>query len=103
MPTSLGFAAQLLAGFCYGLASRNKPALWLATFFIAVNWLGDSLDGTLARYRERLRPRYGFYVDHMADTFGAVFLMFAAVGIIGAFAAAGMIETRGQRLEEIAA
>jgi phosphatidylglycerophosphate synthase len=47
----------------------------LATFFIAVNWLGDSLDGTLARYRQRLRPRYGFYVDHMADTFGAVFLM----------------------------
>ena len=73
--TALGFAAQFLAGVAYGLARWNKYALWLATIFIAVNWLGDSLDGTLARYRQRLRPRYGFYVDHMADTFGAVFLM----------------------------
>ena len=73
--TALGFAAQFLAGISYGLAAWNKSALWLATLFIALNWLGDSLDGTLARYRQRLRPRYGFYVDHMADTFGAVFLM----------------------------
>ena len=73
--TVLGFTAQFLAGVSYGLAAWNKYALWLATFFIALNWLGDSLDGTLARYRQQLRPRYGFYVDHMADTFGAVFLM----------------------------
>ncbi len=73
--TALGFGAQFLAGASYALAAWNKHALWLVTFFIAVNWLGDSLDGTLARYRQRLRPRYGFYVDHMADTFGAMFLM----------------------------
>ena len=40
-----------------------------------MNWLGDSLDGTLARVRQRQRPRYGFYVDHMVDSFGAVALM----------------------------
>jgi len=74
--TALGFAAQFLAGASYALASHNKLALLLATFFIALNWLGDSLDGTLARYRNRLRPRYGFYVDHISDTFGAAFLMF---------------------------
>jgi archaetidylinositol phosphate synthase len=73
--TSLGFGAQILAGVCYALSRGNKYYLLLATFFIALNWLGDSLDGTLARYRKRLRPRYGFYVDHMADTFGGVFLM----------------------------
>lgn len=73
--TALGFAAQILAGACYALSRWNKYFLILATFFIAVNWLGDSLDGTLARYRNRLRPRYGFYVDHMTDTFGGVFLM----------------------------
>src|SRR5579864_2686106 len=73
--TALGFAAQILASAAYALSRWNKYYLLLATFFIAVNWLGDSLDGTLARYRNRLRPRYGFYVDHMADTFGAVFLM----------------------------
>ncbi len=73
--TALGFAAQFLAGVSYALARWNKYFLLLAAFFIGVNWLGDSLDGTLARCRNRLRPRYGFYVDHMVDTFGSVFLM----------------------------
>jgi phosphatidylglycerophosphate synthase len=44
-------------------------------FWLAVNWFGDSLDGTLARFRNRQRPRYGFYVDHMVDSFGALFLI----------------------------
>ncbi len=73
--TALGFGAQILAGAAYALAAWNKYFLLLATFFIALNWLGDSLDGTLARFREQQRPRYGFYVDHMVDTFGSVFLM----------------------------
>lgn len=73
--TVLGFGAQILASAAYALAGRNKYFLLLATFFIAVNWLGDSLDGTLARFRNQQRPRYGFYVDHMVDTFGAMFLM----------------------------
>lgn len=73
--TALGFAAQILASVAYALSRWNKYFLIAATFFIALNWLGDSLDGTLARHRNRLRPRYGFYVDHMTDTFGGVFLM----------------------------
>jgi len=73
--TALGFAAQFLAGVCYALARWSWLGLLGATLFIALNWLGDSLDGTLARYRQRQRPRYGFYVDHMIDTFGAIFLM----------------------------
>lgn len=73
--TALGFAAQLFAGASYAMARWNKYALLLVIAFIAANWLGDSLDGTLARHRERLRPRYGFYVDHMVDTFGATFLV----------------------------
>jgi phosphatidylglycerophosphate synthase len=43
--------------------------------FLAFNWLGDSLDGTLARFRSQQRPRYGFYVDHVVDTFGALFIL----------------------------
>jgi phosphatidylglycerophosphate synthase len=42
---------------------------------LAVNWFGDSLDGTLARVRQKQRPRYGFYVDHMIDSFGSLALM----------------------------
>lgn len=73
--TALGFAAQILAGGAYALSSRDGRYLWLVNFFLAVNWFGDSLDGTLARVRNRQRPRYGFYVDHIADTFGAFALM----------------------------
>lgn len=91
--TALGFGAQLLVGASYALARWNKYSLVLATFFIAVNWLGDSLDGTLARYRNQLRPRYGFYVDHMVDTLGATFLIvgLAASNYIHAQVAASML------------
>ncbi|MDE3169636.1 MAG: CDP-alcohol phosphatidyltransferase family protein [Acidobacteriota bacterium] len=91
--TALGFAAQLFAGASYAAARWNKYALLLVVFFIAANWLGDSLDGTLARYRRRLRPRYGFYVDHMVDTFGAVFLTagLAASGYVHWQIAAAML------------
>jgi archaetidylinositol phosphate synthase len=71
----LGFAAMLLAGGSYALARWHTVGLLLATFFLAVNWFGDSLDGTVARLRRRQRPRYGFYVDHMIDSFGGLFLI----------------------------
>ncbi len=91
--TALGFAAQFLAGASYALARWHKSGLLLATLFIVVNWLGDSLDGTLARHRGRTRPRYGFYVDHMVDTFGAAFLMggLAISGFLHWQVAAGML------------
>lgn len=91
--TSLGFVAQLLAGCAYALASRDARALWLVNGCLFLNWLGDSLDGTLARIRNKQRPRYGFYVDHIADTFGAVALM-AGLGYSGYvhwIVAAGML------------
>ena len=91
--TGLGFVAQLLAGASYALASRHPTALVLASFFLALNWVGDSLDGTLARVRQQQRPRYGFYVDHMADTFGALALMagLACSGYVHWQIAAGML------------
>jgi archaetidylinositol phosphate synthase len=91
--TALGFAGQFLAGASYALARWSRFGLLLAAFFIAVNWLGDSLDGTVARQRNRLRPRYGFYVDHIVDTFGASFLMFglAASGYLHWQIAGGML------------
>jgi phosphatidylglycerophosphate synthase len=73
--TVLGFAAQLATGVCYALAARDRRWLLAAIICLAVNWLGDSLDGTLARVRRQQRPRYGFYVDHMIDSIGAVAMM----------------------------
>lgn len=69
--TVLGFAGMLLTGAAYALSGRNPLFLHVANFGLLVNWFGDSLDGTLARHRGRLRPRYGFYVDHVIDAFGA--------------------------------
>jgi len=73
--TALGLAAQIGAGTCYALAAWDRYALLGVIACLALNWLGDSLDGTLARVRQQLRPRYGFYVDHMVDSFGALALM----------------------------
>src|SRR5581483_4539495 len=68
--TALAFVSQLLAGLAYAHA-----ALWAVNICLVLNWFGDSVDGTLARVRNQQRPRYGFYVDHMADTIGALALM----------------------------
>ncbi len=73
--TLLGFLAMAGAGLAYGFSDTRAQLLHLVNFCIFLNWLGDSLDGTLARYRNKLRPRYGFYVDHIIDSFGAVFLL----------------------------
>lgn len=73
--TTLGFAAQIAAGILYALARIHPAALLLVNVCIVLNWLGDSLDGTLARSRQQQRPRYGFYVDHMVDLFGSLALM----------------------------
>jgi phosphatidylglycerophosphate synthase len=73
--TLLGLGAQVGAGVCYALARYDLQALLLVNLCVVLNWLGDSLDGTLARVRQQQRPRYGFYVDHMVDIFGSVALM----------------------------
>jgi archaetidylinositol phosphate synthase len=85
--TLVGFAAMILAGASYALVRTNRWGLILASIFLAINWFGDSLDGTLARVRNRQRPRYGFYVDHMIDTVGGLFLM-------GGLAISGIVDWR---------
>jgi archaetidylinositol phosphate synthase len=80
--TLLGFLAMFMAGVSYFVARWNPVGLLLATLCLALNWFGDSLDGTVARVRNCQRPRYGFYVDHMIDSFGAVFLM-GGLGLSG--------------------
>ena len=72
--TVLALAAMVGAGLSYWLASVTPVGLVLAAVFLAINWFGDSLDGTLARVRQHQRPRYGYYVDHVVDAFGALFL-----------------------------
>jgi phosphatidylglycerophosphate synthase len=80
--TSLGLLSLVAAGFCYWYSSINPAGLWLVIGCLVVNWFGDSLDGTLARVRNRQRPRYGFYVDHVVDMFGTLFLL-GGLGLSG--------------------
>jgi len=65
--TALGAIAMFGVGACFW---AGGTALWLVIPLLAANWFGDSLDGTLARVRNRQRPRYGYYVDHVLDAIG---------------------------------
>ncbi len=73
--TALGLVAMLGAGVGYWMASWTRTGLVVVIVCLFLNWLGDSLDGTLARVRNRQRPKYGFYVDHAVDMLGTCFLL----------------------------
>jgi len=73
--TALGALAMPLLCLCYGAAPQRPWALVLGVLLLAVNWFGDSLDGTLARVRGHERPRYGFYLDHVLDAVGILFVI----------------------------
>jgi archaetidylinositol phosphate synthase len=91
--TLLGLFSLLAAGICYVISPNHPWALAAVIVLLAANWLGDSLDGTLARFRERQRPRYGFYVDHVVDMFGTFFLIggLGLSGYMSPWVAAGLI------------
>jgi archaetidylinositol phosphate synthase len=91
--TLLGLAAMALAGIAYSRSGASPAWLHVVNLSLFLNWLGDSLDGTLARFRSRLRPRYGFYVDHMVDAYGALFVLggLGASGLMSAPVAAALL------------
>src|SRR4051794_9858679 len=78
--TALGVAAALGIGAAYWLSGRDPAWLWAASGLLAVHWLGDSLDGTLARVRRIERPRYGYYLDHLVDA-GATIVIGVGLGL----------------------
>jgi phosphatidylglycerophosphate synthase len=72
--TAIGLLAMVATGAAFALASTSRQALVLVPIMLAINWFGDSLDGTLARVRGIQRPRYGYYVDHVVDVANTTFL-----------------------------
>lgn len=74
--TALGVVAAIGICVAYQLSNDSSAWLWVASGLLVVHWLGDSLDGTLARVRGIQRPRYGYYLDHLVDA-----LATAAIGI----------------------
>lgn len=71
-------AVTIFAGYAGSIESRNW--LWLSVAGYLLHWFGDSLDGSLARFRSIERPRYGYFVDHSADVLGAL-LILSGMGI----------------------
>lgn len=78
--TSIGVLGALMTLTGYVLSNHYPVFLWLASFGFMVNWFGDSLDGTLARYRHIERPRYGYFVDHTVDLVCQV-MIFVGLGL----------------------
>ena len=78
--TWIGIGASVLIFVSYILTNVSPYYLWLANLGFILNWFGDSLDGTLARYRKIERPRYGFLIDHWIDALSAV-LIFIGLGL----------------------
>jgi archaetidylinositol phosphate synthase len=85
--TAVGFVAQIGAGVAYALAGEDRRWLHAVNFCLFANWFGDSLDGSIARFRSESRPRYGFYLDHMVDALGAFFLL-------GGMGLSGLLDSR---------
>ena len=73
--TAIGAFGTIAAGAAFAAASWDRRTLWLVPVMLAVNWFGDSLDGTVARVRRQERPRFGYYVDHVIDLAGTTLLM----------------------------
>jgi archaetidylinositol phosphate synthase len=74
--TLTGFVGALLCGISYGISWLSPAFLWLASAGLIIHWFGDSLDGTLARYRNIERPRYGFFVDSTIDLLSQLCIFF---------------------------
>jgi archaetidylinositol phosphate synthase len=77
--TLIGILGSIIILVGYSLSRFSPAYLWLATFGFVINWYGDSLDGTIARYRKIERPRFGFFVDHTVDAFSQV-MIFLGLG-----------------------
>ncbi len=95
--TAIGVAGSVACFLGYWLSGENVLWLWLVNAGLAVNWYGDSLDGTLARYRKIERPKFGFYIDHTVDAVSE-FLTIIGIGMspflrmdIAAFALIGYL------------
>jgi archaetidylinositol phosphate synthase len=74
--TVIGIIGAVLTGAAFALSTLHPAWLFAVPPLLAVNWFGDSLDGTLARVRHHERPKYGYYLDHIVDAFAT-----AAIGI----------------------
>jgi phosphatidylglycerophosphate synthase len=73
--TVIGILGALIIILSYGLSQFHPAFLWIASLGFVISWFGDSLDGTLARYRHIERPKYGFFIDHITDVLTEIIIV----------------------------
>ncbi len=73
--TSVGFLGAALVSAGYALSMLHRGWLWLSVAAYFINWFGDSLDGSLARFRKIERPKFGYFIDHSTDALGNMLIM----------------------------
>lgn len=74
----IGLGGSVIIAIGYMLTGKDAAFLWLASLGFAINWYGDSLDGSLARVRKKQRPIYGYYLDHTLDCINECFMFIGA-------------------------
>ena len=84
--TAVGLIAAVVIFLSYWLTNVSENFLWLASFGFILNWFGDSLDGSLARFRKIERPKFGYFIDHTVDAFTQLLVLLG----IGLFAFSGV-------------
>jgi archaetidylinositol phosphate synthase len=75
MLTAVGFTGSVVSAAGYFLSNMNANWLWLAIAGYFINWFGDSLDGSIARFRKIERPKFGYFLDHSTDAFANMILV----------------------------
>lgn len=80
--TAIGIIGMLITGVGFILGFFDRSWLILIPFGLIMNWFGDSFDGSIARYREKTRPHYGYYIDKVVDAL-VVFLLALCIGLSG--------------------
>ena len=74
--TAIGFAGAVLVAIGFAMSNFGRGWLFLALVGFSLNWFGDSLDGSIARYRKIERPNYGYFIDHSLDALANTLLVF---------------------------
>lgn len=70
--SGIGCLGSIIIAVGYAMTGVSAAWFWVASLGFIVNWYGDSLDGTLARVRNKQRPIYGYYLDHTLDCLNEV-------------------------------
>lgn len=78
--TTIGMVGAAMIFLGYAASGEHPAWLWFAIAGYFIHWFGDSMDGSLARFRKIERPSYGYFIDHSCDGFATLLIM-AGMGL----------------------